>query len=132
MIVDTNVLLRSLDRTAQPQPLAAGRRIASARAARVRLTVLSATMLEMAFVLHSPNAGYHWDKSDVVDALEAVLDDEAFAVEHSVAMKTAVSTYRTRSMDLHDCFLSALANERDIKVLSFDDDLRKLGNRELP
>ena len=37
-----------------------------------------------------------------------------------------------RSIDLHDCFLGAVAGRRGTSVLSFDADLRKLGVSEKP
>jgi predicted nucleic acid-binding protein len=43
-----------------------------------------------------------------------------------------VTEYRARSVDLHDCLLNAVAAERDTAVLSFDEDLRRMGHHEFP
>ena len=64
--------------------------------------------------------------------IDAILDEPAFAVEHATALRQAVVTYRSRSIDLHDCLLSAIAAQRGTRVLSFDDDLRRLGTAERP
>lgn len=131
MIVDTNVLLRVLDADGGPQTTAARESIRRSRAASP-LTVLSATVVEMAFVLRSARAGYGWDRQVIGDAVEAVLDEPAFAVEHGDALRRALRAFRGRSIDLHDCLLHAIAEERGVRVVSFDDDLQRLGTGESP
>jgi len=132
VILDTNVLVRTLDRDPGPQGRAARERVETARETGGKLTVLAATVLEAAYVLESERAGYGWDRDAVASAVEAIVDDPAFDVEHADALRAASASYRARSIDLHDCLLSALAGERSTKVLSFDDDLRRLGNSEQP
>jgi predicted nucleic-acid-binding protein len=132
VIADTNVLLRALDSSPGDQGSAARERISQARDTGQRLTVLSATLIEVAYVLESTQAGYDWERNAVSDAVEAILDDPGLNVEHAAALRVAAVSYRTRSIDLHDCLLSALAQERHTKVLSFDNDLRRLGNHQRP
>ena len=132
MIVDTNVLLRALDGDTSAHGQAVRNRVETARRTGQKLTVLSATLLEVAYVLESARAGYGWNRNDIARAVEAVLDDPAFEVEHSEALRNAAASYRARSVDLHDCLLSAVANQRQTRVLSFDEDLRRLGNSERP
>ena len=132
MIVDTNVLLRALKGGTDSQAQAVRRRVETARATGRTLTVLAATVLEVAFVLESARAGYGWGRDDVARAVGAVVDEPAFDVEHGHALVDAATMYRTRSIDLHDCFLAAIANQRGTRVLSFDADLRKLGVSEKP
>jgi predicted nucleic-acid-binding protein len=132
VIVDTNVLLRALEGDATAQGRAVRRRIEAARESSEKLTVLSATVLEVAYVLESEPAGYGWGRDDVAGAIDAVLDEPAFSVEHDVALRDATALYRSRSIDLHDCMLGAIAGKRRDRVLSFDQDLRKLGNGERP
>jgi predicted nucleic-acid-binding protein len=131
-MLDANVLLRTLDRDPGAQGRAARQRVKTARETGGKLTVLSATVLEAAYVLESERTGYGWDRDAVAGAIEAVAEDPAFEVEHAGALRAAAASYRARSLDLHDCLLSALASERDTKVLSFDDDIRRLGNAERP
>jgi predicted nucleic-acid-binding protein len=132
VILDTNVLLRALDGDPGAQGQAARARIAQAREDGNQLTVLAATVLEVAYVLESSRAGYGWPRDAVADAITAVIEDPALEVEHADALRTAVAEYRARSVDLHDCLLSAIAAERDTAVLSFDEDLRRMGHHEFP
>jgi predicted nucleic-acid-binding protein len=132
VIADTNLLLRALDGDQGAQGHAARQRLRQARDTEQPLTVLSATVLEVVYVLESARAGYGWDRAAVADAVEAILDDLGLDVEHTNALRTAASSYRARSVDLHDCLLSALAGDRATQVLSFDDDLRRLGNHQAP
>lgn len=55
-----------------------------------------------------------------------------FVVEHEAALRVAATTYRDRSIDLHDCYLDALVRERETSVLSFDRGLARLGTGERP
>ena len=132
MILDTNVLLRVLERDAGAQGRAGRARVEAARATGEALTVLAATVLEVAFVLESARAGYGWNRTSVARAVEAIVDEPAFAVEHADALRLAAAVYRDRSVDLHDCLLHAAALERETRVLSFDGDLARLGSGEPP
>lgn len=132
MIVDTNVLLRAVGGRDDRRSVAVRERVRAAREDETTYSVLSATVLEVGYVLASAAAGYGWERQAVAAAITAITDEPAFAVEHACALRTAAETYRTRSIDLHDCFLAALAVERSTRVLSFDDDFRKLRVRETP
>jgi len=132
VIADTNLLLRALDGDPGAQGRAARQRIGQARDSDQPLTVLAVTLLEVVYVLESANAGYGWHRDAVAGCVEAIIDDPGLDVEHAGALRTAVASYRTLSIDLHDCLLDALAQQRATKVLSFDDDLRRLGNHQQP
>jgi predicted nucleic-acid-binding protein len=132
VIVDTNVLLRILDGGTGEHATAARARVQVARETGETLRVFAATVLEVAFVLESARAGYGWSRDAVAAAVRAVADEPAFDVEHGDALRFAVASYRDRKVDLHDCYLDALANQLGTRVLSFDDDLRKLGSGEQP
>ena len=94
--------------------------------------VLAPTCLRSGYALESARAGYGWDREAVGHAVQAILDEPAFDVEHHAELRQAVASYRARSIDLHDCLLSAIAVARRTRVLSFDDDLRRLGTSERP
>lgn len=132
MIVDTNVLLRILDGGTGEHAAAARARVRHARETGDVLHVFAATVLEVVFVLASSGTGYGWNRDAVASAVQAVVDEPAFLVEHGDALKFAASSYRARKVDFHDCYLDALANQLGTRVLSFDGDLRKLGSGERP
>ncbi|MBA2439841.1 MAG: PIN domain-containing protein [Thermoleophilaceae bacterium] len=131
MIVDTNLLLRIIERDAGAHGQAARARVEDARIGEP-LTVFAATVLEVVFVLESGQAGYGWDRDSVSQAVEAIADEPGFAVEHGEQLRVAALTYRDRSIDLHDCYLDALAREHETRILSFDRDLARLGTGERP
>ena len=131
VIADANVLLRLLERDAGAHGRAARARVEAARAGSP-IGVLAATVLEVAFVLESAAAGYGWDRAAVASAVEAIVDEPGFAVEHGDAVRRAAATYRDRTIDLHDCYLDAIARERGTRVLSFEADLARLGTGERP
>lgn len=131
MIADANVVLRILDRDSAAHGRAARARVETARSGEP-IELLAATVLEIAFVLESSAAGYGWDRAAVAAAVEAIVDEPGFAVEHGLALRAAAATYRARTIDLHDCYLDAIARERGVRVLSFDRDLARLGTGERP
>lgn len=131
MIADTNVLLRALAPDAGSQARAARARVEAARVGEP-IVVFAATVLEVAFVLESAQAGYGWARTFVADAITSIIDEPGFTVEHDAALRVAATTYRDRSIDLHDCYLDALARDRATHVLSFDRDLARLGTGERP
>lgn len=131
MIADANVVLRILDRDSGAHGRAARARVEFARSGEP-IGVLAATVLEIALVLESSAAGYGWDRADVAAAVEAIVDEPGFAVEHGQALRAAAATYRARTIDLHDCYLDVIARERGLRVLSFDRDLARLGTGERP
>ncbi len=62
----------------------------------------------------------------------AIVDEPGFTVEQGAALRAAAATYSDHRIDLHDCFLDAIARERGTLVLSFDADLKRLGTGERP
>lgn len=68
----------------------------------------------------------------MADAVTAIADEPAFQVEHGAALRSAAQIYRDRAIDLHDCLLAATADAGNTKVLTFDDDFRRLGVSERP
>ena len=131
MIADANVLLRVLERDPGAHGRAARARVEAARAGEP-IGVLPATVLEVGFVLESVAAGYGWKRDAVAAAIHAIVDEPGLDVEHGAALAAAAATYRERSIDLHDCYLDAIARERGVRVLSFDADLARLGTGERP
>lgn len=131
MIADANVLLRIIDGESSAHSRAARARVQDARAGEP-IGVLAATVLEVAFVLESSAAGYGWARASVASAVEAIVDEPGFAVEHADALRAAATTYRHRAFDLHDCYLDAIARERGMRVLSFGRDFDRLGSGERP
>jgi predicted nucleic-acid-binding protein len=132
MLADANVLLRGLDGSESPQSEAVRKRIEAARADGLKFTVLSATVLEAVYVLESAQAGYGWNRRDIASAVTAIVNEPAFDVEHGEPLAEAASVYGSRSIDLHDCLLAAIAGRDGTRVLSFDAVLRKLGVAEQP
>ena len=131
MIADANVLLRLLDRDSGAHGRAARARVEKARSGEP-IGVLPATILEVAFVLESSAAGYGWERVAVAAAIEAIVDEPGFAVEDGGVLRVAAATYLDSRIDLHDCYLDAIARERGTRVLSFDKDLARLGSGERP
>jgi predicted nucleic-acid-binding protein len=88
VIADTNLLLRILEGDTGAHGRAARARVEAARTGEP-IAVLAATVLEVAFVLESADAGYGWGRDPVAAAVEAIADEPGFSVEHGDALRIA-------------------------------------------
>jgi predicted nucleic-acid-binding protein len=116
VIADTNLLLRALDGDQGAQGHVARQRLRQARDTGQPLTVLSATVLEVAYVLESARAGYGWDRAAVADAVAAILDAPGLDVEHANALRTAASSYQVRRCEPRSTARSSRTASRSPKT----------------
>lgn len=72
---------------------------------------------------------YGFDRLDVANTMEALLDD--VACEHEAALRYALALYRDHNLDFADCILAARAAVEGAQVLTFDKKLNRL-LEELP
>jgi predicted nucleic acid-binding protein len=126
MLIDTNVLLRVFDGPGQPQYDEARRRIVACIEAGEPLRVLSATVMEVAFVLASVEAGYGLSREEIVQALSAVLEDPSLTVDDVAILRRAVQLFAQHPIDLQDCYLAAAAEATGERLFSFDKDFDRL------
>ena len=117
MIADTNVPLLALDGGQTDRSAAARAHIARARETGKPLAVLACTVIEVAHVLSSVNTGYARPRETVAKAVTTNGEDPGLDVE-AAALRAAVESYRSRSVDLHNCLVSALAAGCGTVVLS--------------
>lgn len=70
---------------------------------------------------------YGFDRADVANTLEALLDD--VSCEHEATMRYALELYRDNPLDFADCILAARSVVEGVEVLTFDKRLNKLLER---
>lgn len=70
---------------------------------------------------------YGFDRLDVANIMEALLDD--IACEHEAVMRYALVLYRDHNLDFADCILAARSVVEGAPVLTFDKKLSRLLER---
>jgi predicted nucleic-acid-binding protein len=104
--VDTNVLLRIFVADTPKQTAAVRRLIDGAREQSVLVFVSSLVLAELCWALKSI---YRWHKRDMLEALQAILDNEVFLVAERDAAEIALDTWRTGKADFADYMIAAIA-----------------------
>jgi len=126
MLLDANVLLRAIDGPEHPQYEQAKAWVNQALVSGETLHVHPVSMMEVSYVLESKPAGYGWDRTDIADALDAILEDPTLAVLDAPILDRAVGLYRQFSLDLQDCYLAAFGEARHEHIRSFDGDFDRV------
>lgn len=115
--LDTNVLVRYLAQDDKRQSAIATRFIEQTLTPAARGFVSLVTLLETVWVMESR---YGADTAQVADILVDLLDSAALEVQDAGAVRAAVQRYRDGNVDLHDCLIVALAEQRGARVVTFD------------
>lgn len=94
-----------------------------AREGKIKIVFLSAVVLEMVFVMQ---AVYGLSRSGIAKHLLRLIRTVYVEIEDREVWMRVLPTYVRRKIDLIDIFLAVKAEWVDAKVLSFDEDIKKL------
>lgn len=126
MIADTNFLLDLLfaDRQRHKRALSV---VSALRTKKKQAVVTAATAHEMVYILGAPTRrnGYGLSRADIHDAIGALAEEEAFAVQDGAAIGSALGLFDGSRLDFHDCYVIAMAIAEDMAVLSSDKEIAK-------
>jgi predicted nucleic-acid-binding protein len=115
--LDTNVLVRYLAQDDPRQSAAATRFIEQRLGPADRGSVSLVTLLETVWVMESR---YGADAPLVAEILSDLLVAASLEVQDAGAVRAALQRYRTGDVDLHDCLIVSLAEQRKARVVTFD------------
>ena len=117
LALDTNVLVRYLAQDDARQAALATRFIEQRLSAADRGFVSLITLLETVWVMESCYAA---EAAMVADILSDLLDTASLEVQDAGAVRAAVQRYKKGGVDLHDCLIVSLAEQRMARVVTFD------------
>lgn len=117
LALDTNVLVRYLAQDDPKQSAAATRFIEQRLGPAERGFVSLVALLETVWVMESRYAA---DAALVADILADLLDTASLEVQDAAAVRAALQRYRAGIVDLHDCLIVSLAEQRKARVVTFD------------
>jgi predicted nucleic-acid-binding protein len=115
--LDTNVLVRYLAQDDPRQSAAATRFIEQRLGPADRGFVSLVTLLETVWVMESR---YGADAPLVAEILSDLLEAASLEVQDAGAVRAALQRYRRGDVDLHDCLIVSLAEQRKARVVTFD------------
>lgn len=115
--LDTNVLVRYLAQDDARQSALASRLIEQTLGPSNRGYISLVALLETVWVMESRYAA---DAATVAAILTDVLDTAALEVHEAAAVRAAVVLYQRGGLDLHDCLIVSLAEQRKAQVVTFD------------
>lgn len=117
LALDTNVLVRYLAQDDPKQSAAATRFIEQRLGPTERGFVSLVALLETVWVMESR---YGADAALVANILADLLDTASLEVQDTAAVRAALQRYRAGNVDLHDCLIVSLAEQRKARVVTFD------------
>lgn len=115
--LDTNVLVRYLAQDDARQSAAATKLIEKTLSGSNRGFVSLVALLEAVWVMESV---YEADSAKVAEILGDLLDAPTIEVQDTLAVRAAAVRYAEGGVDLHDCLIVALAEQRKARVVTFD------------
>ncbi len=72
--------------------------------------------------------GYQWEREDIVEVVETILNDEVFNVELKPFIKEALKLYANRKGTFLDCLKAVKSKKMGIKeFITFNRRIKKLG-----
>ncbi|KNZ31750.1 MAG: hypothetical protein AD742_15470 [Methylibium sp. NZG] len=117
LALDTNVLVRYLAQDDARQSAIATRVLEQRLSAADRGLVSLVTLLETVWVMESR---YGADQKLIGEILADLLETPSLDIQDSEAVRAALRLYRKGGVDLHDCLIVGLAEQRKARVMTFD------------
>ena len=117
LALDTNVLVRYLAQDDVKQSAAATRLIEQRLSPTERGFVSLVALLETVWVMQSRYAA---DAALIAGILSDLLDTSVLELQDAAAVRAALPRYRVGGVDLHDCLIVGLAEQRGARVVTFD------------
>lgn len=126
IIVDTNVLVRILiDDEAQMEQVKLARQFAKKNH---RLFVPQLVQVELIWVLESV---YELSRSEIVSILKHLYENAAFVLQGEEQFEAALHSFQVSNAGFADCLISAVSNDEECQVVTFDKKFAKLQNVKL-
>lgn len=117
LALDTHVLVRYLAQDDVKQSAAATRLIEQRLSPTERGFVSLVALLETVWVMQSRYAA---DTALIAGILSDLLDTSVLELQDAAAVRAALPRYRVGGVDLHDCLIVGLAEQRGARVVTFD------------
>lgn len=127
-LLDTNVIVRFLLEDNENQLKVVNNYFERAKKGLIKLKLPLFILIETDHILRT---FYNVPKSEIIDKLSKILSISYVEVLQREIIIKALTLYGTHAVDFVDCVLFAKAKDENAKILSFDQDFKKLDKSEL-
>ena len=124
-LVDTNVLLRFLLKSDQKSYLAAKKKFGQAKDKKIKIVIPSEVIPEIVYVL---NSVYQIPRDEITNKLKHLLKISYLDCDYRKTWIKVLDIYQKIKVDCVDIFLVVKAREQQMKVLSFDHDVKRVAD----
>lgn len=124
--IDTNIILRLLLRDNQFQYRLAKRIFELGENRRIEIWTTDVVILELVWTLKSL---YRYNRQTIRDKIDGILALSYLDIGNKKLILQALDSFATKNVDFADAYNFQLAKKENKKILSFDDDYKKLGSR---
>ena len=125
--IDTNIFLRFLLADSPRQYNLARQIFLKAEKGKISLWTSTAVILELIWTLQS---FYKLDRISIQEKISSLMVLEGLKVENSDLLLSALDLFTKKNVDFIDAYNFCLARKMGKKIISFDKDFDKLGERE--
>lgn len=122
-LADTNVLIRYLLRDNPSQVLLLDKYISNAQRGKIKIIIASEVIPEIEYVLRKV---YRIVKIEIIKKLSIILKTTYFDIEKRTEWLGALGYYSNFNIDLIDSFIFTLAVKKNVDILTFDKDYKKI------
>jgi predicted nucleic-acid-binding protein len=124
--IDTNILVRILvEDEQQPIQVQTARQFAKKNSP---LFIPQLVQVELVWVLDS---AYHLEKTEIIHALQHLLENEAFTLQNMEQFEAALRLYQISNVGFSDCLIQVESQEAGCDVITFDKKFAKLPHVKL-
>lgn len=124
-LADSNIFLRVFIQDNPIQTKESLKYLEDAKNGKIKITILSEIIPEIEYVLRKI---YKQDKIEIVKDLEVICSTSYLYLDQRNIWLKTLKIYKNNNIDLIDAFLYQNKLEKNMKILSFDKDFKKIKN----
>lgn len=123
LVFDTNPFLRFLLNDIPEQTEEVNKLFIKAKAKELKIFVPQIVIFEIEFALRKY---YKFPKDEVIDKLRIIVTTPYLNIQDIQIFHEAMPLFSSKNIDFVDCFLLCIAKSKNSKILTFDEDLKKM------
>ena len=122
-LADTNIFLRLFLNDNKKQAKIAENYLSQAKTGKIKIILLPEIVFEINYVLEKV---YFLKKTEIIKFLSSLVKTPYLEVLNLNILLKTITLYEKEKIDLIDAYIFSFAEEENAKILSFDEDFKKL------
>lgn len=125
-LADSNIFIRVFIQDNPIQTKESLKYLEDAKNGKIKIKILSEIVPEIEYVLRKV---YKLDKTEIIQDLETICSTSYIHIDNKNIWLKALKIYKNNNIDLIDAFLYQNKLEKNMKILSFDKDFKKIKSK---